>query len=141
MRGIYGRLAGSVAGFRYSSAMAKAGLVWNEATLDAFLAAPAQAIPGTSKSRGVANPQDRADIIAYLKTLTEPLLAAARGQTAAQSARPTPPGSGDQAEAGRAPLAFSTIARKASGSAMASSDRTLRSISIPAFDRPSMKRE
>lgn len=52
--------------------MARAGMVWNDETLDAFLAAPAKAIPGTTKSRGVANSQDRADIIAFLKTLTEP---------------------------------------------------------------------
>ena len=52
--------------------MARAGTVWNDETLDAFLAAPAKAIPGTVKSKGVANPQDRADIIAYLKTLTGP---------------------------------------------------------------------
>ena len=67
-----GGAAGAVAGFRYSNAMAGAGMVWNEETLDAFLAAPAKAIPGTAKSRGVADAQDRADIIAYLKRLTEP---------------------------------------------------------------------
>jgi cytochrome c len=71
IRGVFGRAAGSVAGFRYSSAMARAGAVWKDETLDAFLAAPARAIPGTTKSRGVANPKDRADLIAYLKTLTE----------------------------------------------------------------------
>jgi hypothetical protein len=60
------------AGFRYSNAMADAGMVWNEETLDALLAAPGKAIPGTAKSREVADAQDRADIIAYLKTLTEP---------------------------------------------------------------------
>ena len=43
--------------------------------------------------------------------------------------------------AGRAALAFSTIALKAAGSAMASSDRTLRSTSTPDLARPSMKRE
>jgi cytochrome c2 len=52
--------------------MADAGMVWNEETLDALLAAPGKAIPGTAKSRGVANAEDRADIIAYLKRLTEP---------------------------------------------------------------------
>ena len=45
------------------------------------------------------------------------------------------------AAAGSAPLAFSTMALKASGSVMASSDRTLRSSSMPALLSPSMKRE
>jgi cytochrome c len=72
IRGVFGRTAGAVAGFRYSSAMARAGTVWNDETLDAFLAAPAKAIPGGAKSSGVADPRDRADIIAYLKTLTAP---------------------------------------------------------------------
>jgi cytochrome c len=72
IRGVFGRTAGAIAGFHYSSAMARAGTVWNDETLDAFLSAPAKAIPGTAKSTGVANAQDRADIIAYLKTLTAP---------------------------------------------------------------------
>jgi cytochrome c len=61
IRGVFGWTAGSVPGFRYSSAMARAGTVWNDETLDAFLAAPAKAIPGTSKSSGVANSRDRAE--------------------------------------------------------------------------------
>ena len=72
IRGVFGRTAGAVAGFRYSSAMARVGTVWNDETLDAFLAAPAKAIPRTAKSTRVADPQDRADLIAYLKTLTAP---------------------------------------------------------------------
>ena len=44
------------------------------------------------------------------------------------------------AAAGRAALAFSTMALKASGSEMARSDRTFRSSSMPALFSPSMKR-
>src|SRR5216684_1971066 len=45
-----------------------------------------------------------------------------------------------QAAAGRAALAFSTIAWKAAGSRIARSESTLRSTSTPALPRPSMKR-
>jgi len=72
LAGVFGRTAGTVAGFRYSKAMAGSGSVWNEQTLDAFLAAPTKTLPGTSMAVGLPNAQDRADVIAYLKTLTGP---------------------------------------------------------------------
>jgi cytochrome c len=40
LRGVVGRPAGTVEAFRYSAAMKSSGLVWDEATLDRFLAAP-----------------------------------------------------------------------------------------------------
>jgi cytochrome c len=70
--GVFGRTAGAVAGFHYSKAMAGSGTVWNEQTLDAFLAAPSKTLPGTSMPVALSSPRDRADVIAYLKTLTQP---------------------------------------------------------------------
>jgi cytochrome c len=50
--------------------MKAAALTWNEATLQAYLTAPMKKVPGTKMAfAGVANPKNRADIIAYLKTL------------------------------------------------------------------------
>lgn len=72
LAGVFGRIAGTVPGARYSRAMAASGTVWDEETLDAFLAAPGRAMPGTSMGIGVPNPRDRADIIAYLETLPGP---------------------------------------------------------------------
>ena len=73
--GVFGRKAGSVEGFRYSKAMqAKGaeGLVWNEENLDKYLAAPKKFIPGNKMAfAGLKKPEDRANVIAYLKTLTE----------------------------------------------------------------------
>lgn len=69
LSGVVGRKAGSVSGFRYSKAMAAADLVWDEATLDQFLTAPSKLVPGTSMSFVMPKPEDRANIIAYLKTL------------------------------------------------------------------------
>lgn len=67
--GVVGRQAGAVPGFRYSKAMAGYGKAWDEQTLDAYLAAPTKVVPGTTMVMIVPNASDRADIIAYLKTL------------------------------------------------------------------------
>ena len=65
--GLLGRRAGSVAGFDYSAAMKKSGVVWTARTLDRFLTAPTKEIPGTTMTYdGVADAQERADLIAYL---------------------------------------------------------------------------
>jgi alcohol dehydrogenase (cytochrome c) len=66
---VIGRRAGGLAGFTYSPAMAQAGLMWDEKTLDHFLVSSTVAIPGTAMAVQVATPTDRANIIAYLDTL------------------------------------------------------------------------
>jgi len=70
LSGVFGRQAGSVEGFRYSTALASNGQVWDDTTLDTFLTSPSKAVPGTMMTVSLPKPQDRADIIAYLKTLT-----------------------------------------------------------------------
>ncbi|NML94067.1 c-type cytochrome [Novosphingobium olei] len=71
MKGIIGRKAGSVAGYAYSPAMKGKGVTWNAQTLDAYLAAPAKYVPGNKMPfAGIPNPQDRADLIAYLAQAT-----------------------------------------------------------------------
>lgn len=66
--GLFGRRAGSVAGFEYSDAMRKSKIVWNEKTLDRFLANPFKAVPGTTMGyAGVTDRQERVDLIAYLR--------------------------------------------------------------------------
>jgi cytochrome c len=69
LKGIVGRKAASVEGANYSAAMKASGWTWDKAKLDAYLADPRKALPGTTKMVGVANAADRADIIAYLETL------------------------------------------------------------------------
>ena len=69
--GLFGRRAGSLPGYAYSAAMKKYGVTWNEETLDHFLQNPLQAVPGTKMGyAGVNDPQERADLIAYLKQAT-----------------------------------------------------------------------
>ena len=66
--GLFGRRAGSVKGFPYSEAMKHSNIVWNEATLNRFLANPLKAVPGTAMGyAGVKDDKERADLIAYLK--------------------------------------------------------------------------
>ena len=70
LEGIVGRTAGSAPGFHYSRAMKSSGVVWDDQRLDAYLTAPQKAVPGnTMPFAGIANAQDRADLISYLDTL------------------------------------------------------------------------
>ena len=67
--GLLGRNAGGVPGFAYSKAMRDSGITWTPGTLDQFLESPLKTLPGTKMGyAGIKNPQDRADIIAYLAT-------------------------------------------------------------------------
>jgi cytochrome c len=66
-RGVFGRKAGSVADFSYSSAVKNSPVMWDEATLERWLTNPAAVIPGTRMTFRVATPEDRADIVAFLK--------------------------------------------------------------------------
>ncbi|WP_439533282.1 c-type cytochrome [Polymorphobacter sp.] len=66
---VVGRTAGSIEGFKYSPANKNSGLVWTEEQLFTYLEAPQKTIPGTYMAfAGLKNPQDRADVIAFLKT-------------------------------------------------------------------------
>ncbi|HRX39664.1 MAG: c-type cytochrome [Caulobacterales bacterium] len=67
---VVGRPSASFDGYAYSPAMRKAGLVWDEQTLDRFLDTPQMVVPGTRMSfAGVHDAGERQAIIDYLKTL------------------------------------------------------------------------
>ena len=66
--GIFGRPAGTVDGFRYSPANSNSGIVWTGEVMFEYLENPRQFMPGTIMAfPGLRNPQDRADVIAYMK--------------------------------------------------------------------------
>ena len=66
--GLFGRRAGGVKDFAYSEAMKRSGIVWNEKTLDRFLANPLAAVPGTAMGyAGVTDVRERANLIAWLR--------------------------------------------------------------------------
>lgn len=69
LKGVIGRKSGSVPGFRYSRAMKSAMIVWDDATLDRYLTNPQEVVPGNIMPfSGVAEAQERAAIISYLRT-------------------------------------------------------------------------
>ena len=68
LRGVVGRAAAKAPGFAYSPAMTAAKLVWTEQNLSRFLASPRQVVPGSRMTfAGLPNPQDRANVIAFLE--------------------------------------------------------------------------
>ncbi|HEV2430317.1 MAG TPA: c-type cytochrome [Burkholderiales bacterium] len=67
-RGVFGRVAGTVPGYAYSPALREARLVWDAASLDRWLASPEGLLPGQRMNFSVPEPQERADLIAYLRT-------------------------------------------------------------------------
>jgi cytochrome c len=66
-RGVFGRPAAKAKGFAYSKALASSGLVWNESSLDRWLADPEKLVPGQTMGMSVPEGQARADLIAFLK--------------------------------------------------------------------------
>jgi cytochrome c len=67
LHGIVGRTAGTVAGFTYSEANRTSGIVWSQQELFDYLERPSAKIPNTTMIfAGVRQPQQRADLIAYL---------------------------------------------------------------------------
>ncbi len=68
LRGVYGRKSGSLDNFRYSNAMSRANLVWDEANLRAYLKDPQAKVKGNRMPfAGLSDPKDVDDVIAFLK--------------------------------------------------------------------------
>ena len=65
-RGVVGRTAGSVSGYAYSPALKNSQIVWDRDNLDRWLTNPQALVPGAKMFFAMPNPQDRADVIAYL---------------------------------------------------------------------------
>ncbi len=73
LAGVFGRRAGSVAGYPYSPALARAGFAWTATRLDAWLADPQKAVPGALMPFHLDDRLRRADVIAYLRSLSPPV--------------------------------------------------------------------
>lgn len=66
---VIGRKAGSIDGYKYSKVMRESQLVWDEATLTAYLKAPKKFLKGTKMAfAGLKKEADIKNVIAYLKT-------------------------------------------------------------------------
>lgn len=72
LHGIIGRKAGEISDFRYSPAIKRSGITWTADTLDAFIKEPQAMVPANRMPyAGLADPADRADLIAYLQKATK----------------------------------------------------------------------
>jgi cytochrome c len=68
LSGIVGRKSGTAAGFKYSDAMAKAGITWDEASLAKYLKSPKDVVPGNKMLAGaLKSDDDIQNVIAFLK--------------------------------------------------------------------------
>jgi len=70
LRGVIGRKAGAVAGFSYSDALRNSGITWTGDLLNKWLQNPEALVPDNDMEFRVANADERAALVAYLKTLT-----------------------------------------------------------------------
>jgi len=66
-RGVFGRKSASAPGFCYTTALKNLNVVWDRQTLDRWLQSPTAMAPGTTMGYRLTVPQERADVIAYLK--------------------------------------------------------------------------
>jgi cytochrome c len=68
LHGVSGRAIASIAGYQYSSALKAKGGVWDDASLDGFIASPAKWAPGGKMAfAGIGDAAERKAIIDYLK--------------------------------------------------------------------------
>lgn len=66
--GVFGRTSGTVPSYQYSAALKDAHIVWNDDTLEKWLTNPDQVVPGTEMDFYVPKPEERQEIIRYLKS-------------------------------------------------------------------------
>ena len=67
LRGVYGRIAGSVSSFKYSEALKNTKVTWQEESLEKWLTDPEQLAPGNDMAFRLENAEERREIIEYLK--------------------------------------------------------------------------
>ena len=72
LRGVFGRPAGKVTTFKYSEALQRATVTWDEAELDKWLTDTESVAPDNDMGFRVPKPEERAAIISYLKSLSNP---------------------------------------------------------------------
>jgi cytochrome c2 len=67
LHGVFGRTAGTVEGFKYSSAMKDSGIVWSDETITEYVSDPKAFVPGNRMAfPGLKKPEDITNLLAYL---------------------------------------------------------------------------
>jgi cytochrome c len=72
LHGVFGRKAGTEAGFEYSDAMKKSGITWDATTLTKYVSDPQAVVPGNKMPfPGIKDPSEVQDLVAYLEQATK----------------------------------------------------------------------
>lgn len=86
--GVIGRKAGTSAGYPYSEAMQKHGVMWDYEALDTFIKAPQATVKGTKMGYpGVQDDTDRRNLIAYIELMSRPKASVAAGNESTSAAQ------------------------------------------------------
>jgi cytochrome c len=72
LRGVFGRPAGKVTSFKYSEALQRAKVTWDEAELNKWLTDTESIAPDNDMGFRVPKQEERTAIIAYLKSISNP---------------------------------------------------------------------
>jgi cytochrome c oxidase assembly protein subunit 11 len=91
--GVFGRRAASAAGYNYSAALKKSGVIWSTDSLNRWLAGPRQFIAGVTMPVSVPDPIARRDIVAYLQQESEQRGSGVKDNASAATAKPAAQGS------------------------------------------------
>ena len=70
LQGVYGRASGSISDYEYSPTLKKSQIVWGENSLEQWLTDPDAFLPGNNMDFLVSRPQERQDIISYLRQMS-----------------------------------------------------------------------
>ena len=71
LKGLFGRVAGTLDNYAYSKPMRDSGLTWDDDTLTTYLADPKAAVPGTKMVFvGLKKPEEIDNLLAYLREAT-----------------------------------------------------------------------
>ena len=72
LRGVVGRMAGTVKTFKYSAPLQNARFTWDEVKLDKWLTDTESVVPDNDMAFRVPKQEERAAVISYLKSLSTP---------------------------------------------------------------------
>ena len=114
--GVLGEPIGQGKGFAFSDPLSKKGGTWNWDNLSQWLSSPKAFAPGTKMTfAGLSNPEDRANVIAFLNAHSDAPkpLPAAPAAADASAAKPGAAPANDQAKAGDTPASPAAADEKA----------------------------
>jgi glucose/arabinose dehydrogenase/cytochrome c2 len=108
--GVVNRHAAADPSFSYTAALRDSKITWGERSLNRFLAAPAKLVPGTAMAVAIADPVQRANVVAYLTTTKAPVAAGAVSATTTTEGdwKKDSPGRAHQVDLAALPAPFAT---------------------------------